>query len=89
MKNVRLTPTGRPALDPYYPHVVTMGAMEATLKASTWQDIRHGLGGHNGAAIQCRIDYMRKAVNVGLVHLVAINRAQDTIRNLEEQLLDV
>ena len=68
------------------PHPETVGGLEAVMKASTWQDISKCLGGHNGAAIQARIDYMRRAINVGLVEAGYITRAIKTIENMEDQL---
>ena len=60
-------------------HPISIGGLNAVVSASA------GLG-FNGAAIQARIDFMRRAVNVGLVQENCLGRAQETIRGLENQL---
>ena len=67
--------------DTYDSHPVTVGGLNAVLKAGTRSN-----KGLNGASIQARIDYMRRAMNVGLVQESSMRRAQKTIANLEGQL---
>jgi uncharacterized protein (TIGR02145 family) len=59
----------------------TVGGLNAVLKAGTRSN-----KGMNGASIQARIDYMRRAMNCGLVQESSMRRAQKTIANLEGQL---
>ena len=60
-------------------HPLTVGAINAAIAASTGD-------GRNGAAVIMRLDYMRRAVNCGLVEEDCLGRAQDTIRKLEGML---
>ena len=60
-------------------HPISIGGLNAVVSAST------GLG-WNGAAVMARIDYIRRAVNCGLVQENCLGRAQSTIRNLEGML---
>ena len=69
--------------DLYSSHPVTIEAMDIVLKANP----RRGKG-DNGASILARIDYMKRAMNCGLVHPENMRRAQATISNLEGQLCE-
>lgn len=83
---IRVTPTGKIGTDFYSINPITQGYLEASIRASTWQDSKKGIGGHNGAAIESRIAYMRNALQVCMVDPVCVNRALETIRSLEGQL---
>lgn len=63
----------------YEPHSLTVGYVQATTNASRKE-------GWNGAAIMSRIDYMRRAIDVGLVKKKYIPIARISIENLEAQL---
>lgn len=80
--------TGRCWNESYAPHKITVGGLNATIKASSWQDRKRNKGGWNGAAVQTRIDYMRRALNIGLVDIDCIQMALETIKNLENQLCE-
>ena len=67
-------------------HPISIGGLNAAISASTWQDMKNEVGGWNGAAIQARIDYMRRAVNQGLTEKDCLDRAQRTLCNLASQL---
>ena len=67
--------------DTYEPHPVTVGGINAVLRAGNKKN-----DGRNGASMLARIDYMRRAMNVGLVQDSSMRRAQKTIANLEAQL---
>ena len=60
-------------------HPISVCGLNAVVSAST------GLG-WNGAAVIARIDYIRRAVNCGLVQKECLGRAQGTLCNLENQL---
>jgi hypothetical protein len=72
--------------DLYEAHDETLVGVNAALKASTWQSRKHLKGGWNGAAVQARIDYLRKMMNIGFVDSKCMRRAQATVANLEGQL---
>jgi len=78
--------TGKCWNDTYVCHPVTIGGLDAVIRASAWQDRKHNKGGWNGAAIQARIEYMQRAIRASLVFPENMDRALRTINNLEEQL---
>ena len=75
------TKPGRKWNETYEPHEITIRGLDATLRAST------GSKGLNGAAVESRINYLRRAMNIGLVRESCMRRAQWTLANLESQLI--
>ena len=80
--------TGKCWNDTYEHHPITDVGLNSALKASSWQNMKKCAGGHNGAAIEARIDYMRQAINVGLVETACIPRAIRTIKSMEAMLCE-
>jgi len=71
--------TGRVWNETYKPHDITHAAVSSVIKSSY-------KSGRNGAAVEDRIAYMRRAMNIGLVRTECLPRAAKTIANLEAQL---